>query len=65
MLMNLCENYINSINNGAVPSIENGWVFICRDECNKGSLNSFDVYEKYLRENLFGKIPTTIEEIKV
>ena len=35
MLFNLAQSYVEAINNGAVPSIENSWQYICKDECHK------------------------------
>lgn len=37
MLFNLAHSYVEAINNGAVPSIENSWSYICRDECHKAN----------------------------
>jgi hypothetical protein len=33
MLWNLMTSYVESINQGAIPSIESSWVYICRNEC--------------------------------
>ena len=35
MLASLAESYVVSINNGAVPNIENAWSYICKSECHK------------------------------
>ena len=35
MLYNLAQSYVEAINHGAVPSIENSWQYICKDECHK------------------------------
>lgn len=37
MYIALVKNYINSINDGAVPNIENAWSYVCKDECYKAS----------------------------
>lgn len=33
MLFNLAANYVDAINKGVVPNIENAWSYICRNEC--------------------------------
>ena len=33
MLAWLMENYVTSINQGAVPNIENAWSYLCKNEC--------------------------------
>ena len=35
MLFNLAKSYVDSINAGAVPSIESSWSYICKNECQK------------------------------
>jgi hypothetical protein len=35
MMATLAESYVVSINNGAVPNIENAWSYICKSECHK------------------------------
>ena len=35
MLYNLAKSYADSINQGAVPSIESSWSYICKNECQK------------------------------
>ena len=33
MLATLAGQYVQAINNGAVPNIESAWTYICRSEC--------------------------------
>jgi hypothetical protein len=33
MLYNLAASYVDAINNGAVPSIESSWSYICKNQC--------------------------------
>lgn len=35
MLASICKSYIDAINNGGVPVIENAWHYICKNECYK------------------------------
>ncbi len=37
MLYNLAKSYVDSINTGAVPSIESSWSYICKNECQKAT----------------------------
>jgi len=37
MLVGLIHSYVEAINNGAIPNIENAWDFICENECRKAS----------------------------
>ena len=31
----LVKSYVEAINKGAIPSIENSWAYICKNECLK------------------------------
>lgn len=68
MFCNLIKSYIEAINQGAVPVIENAWGFMCKNECAKAMKNSVAVYEKYVTDNfsLFKhkKIPNTNTELR-
>lgn len=44
MYLSLMRNYIESINGGAVPNIENAWSYVCKDECYKATNNAIDAY---------------------
>lgn len=33
MLYNLAASYVDAINKGVVPSIDNAWSYICKNEC--------------------------------
>ena len=46
MLIDLLENIINSINNGAIPVIENSWKYITDNECLKNIKNMVEKYTK-------------------
>lgn len=64
MYMSLVKNFINSINNGAVPNIENAWSYVCKDECYKAYNLALDIYFRYIKEVLYPKLPTTFEDLK-
>jgi hypothetical protein len=67
MFCNMIKSYIEAINQGAVPVIENAWGFMCKNECIKGMKNSVSLYEKYITENFslfnYKKIPNTAQEL--
>lgn len=63
MLINLMNNYIAAINNGAIPNIENAWNYICKDECVKAVQQAYEMYDRTLKEILYQKIPTIQDEI--
>lgn len=46
MLFNLALSYVESINRGAVPSIESSWSYICKNECQKAMVDAMQVFEK-------------------
>ena len=41
MLFNLAKSYVDSINNGSVPSIESSWSYICKNECQNAMREAF------------------------
>jgi len=45
MLFNLAKSYADSINAGAVPSIESSWSYICKNECQKATLEALREFE--------------------
>ena len=46
MLYNLVLSYVDAINKGVVPSIESAWSYICKNECHKASIESYEKFEK-------------------
>ena len=52
MFWNLLSSYVESINKGAIPSIESSWAYICKNECLKAMENSFDLFMKNLNDEL-------------
>lgn len=63
MLATLAESYVVSINNGAVPNIENAWSYICKSECHKAIEESMNKFEETMREVAMNKIPIDEEEL--
>ncbi|OMJ93442.1 hypothetical protein SteCoe_3558 [Stentor coeruleus] len=64
MLATLVESYINAINKGAVPTIENAWTYICKTECNRALQEALNLYEVNIEEVLSNKFPLDEEELK-
>lgn len=64
MLANLAESYVISINNGAVPNIENAWSYICKSECHKAIEESLQKYEDVIRDNVVQRIPMDDEDLR-
>ena len=64
MLASLAESYVVSINNGAVPNIENAWSYICKSECHKAIDESLLYYENVLRESVVQRIPMDDDELR-
>jgi hypothetical protein len=52
MFWNLCESYVAAINQGAIPSIENSWSYICKNECAKAVDESFATFCQEFEGNL-------------
>lgn len=48
MLSNLVNIYVQSINEGTVPNIENAWSYICKNECQKAYVDSMTIYDQTL-----------------
>jgi hypothetical protein len=63
MMASLAESYVQSINNGAVPNIENAWAYICKSECHKAIEESFSKFESIMRDIALNKIPLEEEEL--
>lgn len=60
----LAESYVQSINNGVVPNIENAWSYICKSECHKAIEESLQKFEGILRETVIPRIPMDDDELK-
>ena len=52
MFINMIKSFIEAINKGAVPNIENTWSSMCKVECQKAFEMAETIYENYLKENL-------------
>lgn len=64
MFIGLMKVYIESINNGSVPNIENAWVYVCREQCTKALQEAFEYYERKTKEIIYNRLPMGLEELK-
>ena len=64
MLFNLAKSYVDSINTGAVPSIESSWSYICKNECQKAMQDAFTVFEQRFYQEFTERCPMVPEELK-
>lgn len=46
MYCDLIKSYVISINNGAVPNVENAWSYICKNECHKAQQSAIENYDQ-------------------
>ena len=64
MFWNLCKSYVEAINKGAIPSIENSWAYICKNECLKALDEAFEIFNRVLSEEIANEGPLFDEELK-
>lgn len=64
MFWNLISSYVQSINKGAIPSIESSWAYICKNECQKALEESYDIFQKVMSEEMGGGGPFEDHELK-
>lgn len=64
MLVNLATSYTTAINQGAVPSIQSSWQYICENECNKAVQDAYEFYDKYMHEHFNEQAPMFEDDLK-
>ena len=64
MLYNLAKSYVDSINAGAVPSIESSWSYICKNECQKAMMDAYQIFEKQFYDDFSERCPMLEGELK-
>lgn len=64
MLFNLAKSYVDSINSGAVPSIESSWSYICKNECQKAMMDAYQIFEKLFYDEFSERCPMLEQELK-
>ena len=64
MYAELTKSYINAINEGAVPNIENAWSYVCKNECMKAMVEGIEAYDSLVRDVMNNKLPLSLEDLK-
>ena len=64
MLSGLIVSYINAINNGAVPNIENAWNYICINQCKKLQSECLNYFKENLQSIIVENMPLSEKLIK-
>lgn len=64
MFWNLITSYVQSINKGAIPSIESSWAYICKNECQKALEEAYDIFAQAISKELAGDGPFEDQELK-
>jgi len=64
MYSELIQAYIEAINEGAVPNIENAWSSVCKNECMKAMAEGMDIYDALARDITNNKLPLNNEDLK-
>jgi chromosome segregation ATPase len=64
MFCNLMHNYVEAINKGAVPVIENAWTFLCKNECGRAVQSATTNYDKMMNLKFVSKMPMDEDELK-
>lgn len=55
---------MQSINKGAIPSIESSWAYICKNECQKALEESYDIFAQNISKDIAGEGPFEDHELK-
>ena len=64
MLAWLMQNYVTSINQGAIPNIDNAWSYLCKNECQKALEESLDIFEEEFKSNFEIRVPLYEDELR-
>lgn len=57
MFVTLAINYVESINHGAVPNIENAWTYICQNESKKSMEKALCHFDEFYNESIIHRGP--------
>lgn len=52
MYCSMMNSYVNAINEGAVPNIENAWNYMCEQQCRKVLDDCYELFIKEIKDNL-------------
>lgn len=45
LYLSMLNSYVGSINDGAVPNIENAWNYMCQEQCTKVLTEAMETYD--------------------
>ena len=57
MYLTLAQNYVDAINGGAVPNIENAWHYICQNENKKSLQNAITMFDDIFVNKVLHEAP--------
>ncbi len=60
----ILESYIEAINEGAVPNIENAWSYMCKQKSAELIEECYQIYVREIKESLAPLIPCTEEKFE-
>lgn len=63
MILDLTTSYVDAINKGAVPNIQQAWIYICRNECQKSLDEATRNFEVKFREEFEEQFPMFEEDL--
>ena len=63
MIFDLVESYTDAINKGAVPNLQNAWIYICQNECQKAMEESFKMFEHRFKNEFEENFPMFEEDL--
>ena len=64
MLAHLTQNYVEAVNKGVVPNIENAWSYVCKNECQKGLQEALSLFEEEFRNEFEMRVPLYEDELR-
>lgn len=56
--------YVDAINNGAVPNIQNAWDYMCMEQNARRVDEARQSFETYLKDNVQSRIPCSEGELR-
>ena len=63
MILDLITSYVDAINRGAVPNIQQAWIYICKNECQKSLDEALWNFEVKFRQEFEEQFPMFDEDL--
>lgn len=60
LYLSMLSSYVASINDGAVPNIENAWHYMCQEQCTKVMSEAMQAFDSEIRDI---KIPCSADDM--